>query len=47
MKVLKFTLKDYIALIIVALFVAAVCVDAYAFGGAYIDLYFYNLIMGA
>ena len=47
MKVLKFSLRDYIGLIIVALFVAAVCVDAYAFGGAYVDTYIFNLIMGA
>ena len=47
MKVLKFTLKDYLAMIIVALFIAAICVDAYAFGGAYVDMFIYNLIMGA
>ncbi len=47
MKVLKFTLKDYLAMIIVALFIAAICVDAYAFGGAYVDTFIYNLIMGA
>ena len=47
MKVLKFTLKDYLAMVIVALFIAAICVDAYAFGGAYVDMYIYNLIMGA
>jgi len=47
MKVLKFTLKDYLAMFIVALFIAAICVDAYAFGGAYVDTFIYNLIMGA
>ena len=47
MKVLKFTLKDYAGLIVVALFIAAICVDAYAFGGAYVDRYIYVLIMGA
>ena len=47
MKVLKFTLKDYIGLIVVALFIAAICVDAYAFGGAYVDMYIYKLIVGA
>ena len=47
MKVLKFTLKDYIAIVIVALFIAAICVDAYAFGGAYVDKLIYNLIVGA
>ena len=47
MKILKFTLKDYIALAVVAIFIAAICVDAYAFGGAYVDMFIYNLIKGA
>lgn len=46
MKVLKFTLKDYISLVLFALFIAAICVDAYAFGGAYVDKLVYSLIMG-
>jgi len=46
MKVLKFTLKDYIAIVIMALFIAAICVDAYCFGGAYVDNLIYSLIMG-
>ena len=46
MKVLKFRLADYIGLVLVAIFVAAICVDAYAFGGAWVDKYIYSLIMG-
>ena len=33
-------------LLILAIFVAAICVDAYAFGGAWVDKYIYALIMG-
>ncbi|MCR4874660.1 MAG: energy-coupling factor transporter transmembrane protein EcfT [Clostridia bacterium] len=47
MKVLKFRLRDYIGLLIVALFIAAICVDAYAFGGAYVDNLIIGLIKGA
>ncbi len=46
MKVLKFRLADYMGLLILAIFVAAICVDAYAFGGAWVDKYIYALIMG-
>ena len=47
MKVLRFNLRDYIGLLVVALFVAAICVDAYAFGGAYVDNLVIGLIKGA
>ena len=47
MKVLKFTLKDIVGMLVVAIIVAAICVDAYAFGGAYVDRYIYSLIVGA
>jgi energy-coupling factor transport system permease protein len=47
MKVLKFRLRDYMGLLIVALFIAAICVDAYAFGGAYVDNLIIGLIKGA
>lgn len=47
MKVLRFNLRDYIGLLVVALFVAAICVDAYAFGGAYVDNLIIGLIKGA
>ena len=46
MKVLKFRLADYLSLLLIAAFVAAICVDAYAFGGAYVDKLIYGLIMG-
>ena len=46
MKVLRFKLADYLAIVIVAIFIAAICVDAYAFGGAWVDQYIYSLIMG-
>ena len=46
MKVLKFRLADYMGLLVLAIFVAAICVDAYAFGGAWVDKYIYALIMG-
>lgn len=46
MKVLRFRWADYVAMLVVALFIAAICVDAYAFGGAWVDNYIYALIMG-
>ncbi len=46
MKVLRFRLADYMSLLLIAIFVAGICVDAYAFGGTWVDNYIIGLIMG-
>lgn len=46
MKILKFKAADFIALFIMAAFVALIFVDKYAFGGAFVDGFVLNLIRG-
>lgn len=46
MKILKFKLADYVSLVLIALLIALICIDAYAFGSCWIDKFIWSLIAG-
>lgn len=46
MKILKFGVADYLSLVIIAVVIALICVDAYAFGSCWIDKAVWALLAG-